>query len=105
MKIHHPRGLYTRPELQKCWQQRKINASEALLLAIIEDAIGGTGTCQYSNIELGEMTRLSESRVSVVLNSLVKRGFVKRVAFDGTLRTIETRWRKIGQTFEKQPCE
>ena len=98
---HHPRfkGVFIPGELWERFQAGKINPREFLLVAIIDALANHRKGCFASNAWLAKQIRVSPSRVTHMLTTLKKLGYVKQIDFDGRKRILGTKWSRTEKPF------
>ena len=84
------KGVWIPAELWDLWRKKELTSSELLLLLEIDSFTSHNKDCFISNEHIAHLLGVSKVSSSNILNSLIKKGLVKLISFDGRKRTVKS---------------
>ena len=81
------KGIFIPMEI---WQATDLSWSEKILLMEIDSFTTNGRDCFFSNDYIAELLNVKPNTASVIVSSLIKKGYVKMTRFDGRHRYLET---------------
>ena len=91
-------GWFIPDEIVKLLDEKKIDAEEMILLAMVNGLVSKDRGCFASNEYLADRLNVSTRKISDSISKFSKAKLVIQVFFDGRKRYLETKWRKIDES-------
>ena len=78
--------IYVPLELMR---NKDLKTSDKLIITVIGNEESKYGICSLHNADIASRCNVSESTVTRSINKLIKKGYLKKVSFDGRNRVIK----------------
>lgn len=81
------KGIFIPMEI---WQSKELSWNEKVLLMEIDSFTCKGEECYFSNSFIGELLGVKEDTASGLIQSLIRKGYIRQTRFDGRRRYVET---------------
>ena len=72
------------------WENKELSWNEKILLMEIDSFTSKDLPCYFSNEYIAELLGVKENTASIILSKLIKKGYVRKVGFNGRERFVES---------------
>lgn len=72
------------------WENKQLSWNEKILLMEIDSFTSKELPCYFSNEYIAELLGVKENTASIILSKLIKKGYVRKVGFNGRERFVES---------------